>query len=234
MQKKGERKTMNKGVGGLLILLQKPYRLCFVLAGLFLFFAGTSFHSSVLIRDYIETTGEVTNLEETTELRQGTKELRYNYDLTWYEDGEVYEKHFEKQLDAREEGEVTIWVRPDNRDAVFSNSAENYDVAYRFLGIAIVAGLAGMLFYGIERSNRYESRSQTIERLEDTKLYSILVFILSLIGVAMPFILEYQEFKNGEYVNPVLVDFSIACGILAVGCLIVIFLTKRKLKRYEY
>lgn len=224
---------MNKGISGLFILLQKPYRLCFVLTGLFLFFAGTSFHSSVLIRDYIETTGEVTNLEETTELRQGNRELRYNYDLIWYADGEEYEKHFEKQLDAREEGEVTIWIRPDNRDAVFSNSAENYDAAYRFLGIAIVAGLAGMLFYGIERSNRYESRSQTIERLEDTKVYSILVFILSLIGAAMPFILEYQEFKNGEYVNPVLVDFSIACGVLAIGCLILFFSTKRKLKKYE-
>lgn len=225
--------TMNKGVSGLLILLQKPYRLCFVLTGLFLFFAGTSFHSSVLIKDYIETTGEVINLEETIELRQGNRELRYNYDLIWYVDGEEYEKHFEKQLDAREEGEVTIWIRQDNRDAVFSNSAENYDAAYRFSGIAIVAGLAGMLFYGIERSNRYESRIQTIERLEDTKLYSILVFILSLIGVAIPFILEYQEFKNGEYVNPVLLDFSIACGILAVGCLIVFSPTKIKLKKYE-
>lgn len=224
---------MNKGVGGLLILLQKPYRLCFVLAGLFLFFTGTSFHSSVLIKDYIETTGEVTNLEETTELRQGTGELRYNYDLTWYEDGEVYEKHFEKQLDAREEGEVTIWVSPDNRDAVFSNSVENFDAAYRFLGIALVAGIAGLLFYGIERSNRYESRSKTIERLEDTKLYSMIAFVLSLIGIVMPFILEYSAFKNGEYVNPVLFDFSVACGVIAIGCLILFFYAKRKVKKYE-
>lgn len=225
---------MNKGISGLLILIKKPYRLCFVLAGLFLFLSGSSFHSSVLIKDYIEITGEVCNLEETSELRHGSRELRYNYDLIWYEDGEEYEKHFEKQLDGREEGEITIWVRPDNKDAVFSNSVENYDTAYQFLGIALIAGLVGLLFYGIERSNRYESRSQVIERLEDTKLYSMIAFVLSLIGMAMPFILEYSAFKNGEYVSPILFDFSVACGILAVGCLILFFNAKRKLKKYDY
>ncbi len=223
---------MSREISGLMILFKKPYRFCFVLAGLFLFFAGTSFHSSVLIKDYIETTGEVCNLEETTEIRQGNRELRYNYDLIWYADGEEYEKHFEKQLDAREEGEVTIWVRPDNKDAVFSNSTENYDAAYKFLGIAILAGLAGLLFYGIERSNRYESQSQIIERLEDTKLYSIIAFVLCLIGMTMPFILEYPAFKSGEYINPILFDFSVACGVLAVGCLILFFNAKRKLKKY--
>lgn len=224
---------MSKEVRGLMILLQKPYRLCFVLTGLFLFFAGTSFHSSVLVRDYIEATGEVCNLEETSEVRHGNRELRYNYDLIWYADGEEYEKHFEKQFDAREEGEVTIWVRPDNRDAIFSNSVENYESAYRFLAIAIFAGLTGLLFYSIERSNRNESRSRMIERLEDIRMYSVLAFIFSLIGVAMPFILEYKSFKNGEYINPILFDFSIACGVLAIGCMIMFFYTKVKLKRYE-
>lgn len=215
-------------------MLKKPYRFCFALTALFFFFSGSSFHSSIIVKDYIETTGEVCNLEETSEFRHGNRELRYNYDLIWYEDGEVYEKHFEKQLDAREEGEIAIWVRPDNKDAVFSNSVENYDAAYQFLGIAFIAGLVGLLFYGIERSNRYESRSQVIERLEDTKMYSVMAFILCIIGMAMPFILEYSAFKNGEYVSPVLLDFSIACGILAVGCLILFCNAKRKLKKYEY
>ena len=215
-----------------MILLQKPYRLCFVLTGLFLFLAGTSFHSSVLIKDYIETTGEVCYLEETKELRHGKYETRYNYDLIWYADGEKYEKHFEKQFDEREEGEVTIWVRPDNQNAVFSNSVENYESAYQFLAIAIFAGLAGLIFYGIEKSNRNESRSQTIERLEDTKLYSILAFIFSLIGAALPFILEYPSLKNGEYIDPIYFDFSIACGVLAIVCLILFYVAKRKLEKY--
>lgn len=224
---------MSRGIGGLLILLKKPYRLCFVLAGLFLFFAGNSFHNSVLIKDYVETTGEVINLEETTQLRQGIRELRYNYDLIWYEDGEVYEKHFEKQIDAREEGEVTIWVRPDNRDAAFSNSDENYDATYRNLGIGLLAGAVGFIIFFIDRSSCRESYSEKMERLEDTRLYSILAFIFSLIGVAMPFIMEFSAIKNGEYVNPILFDFSIACGIIAIGCLLLFFHAGAKLKKYE-
>lgn len=224
---------MDKGIRGLLVLLQKPYRLCFVLAGLFLFFSGTMFHSSIIVKDYMETTGEVCNLEETTEIRQGVKEPRYNYDLIWYEDGEKYEKHFHKQIDTIEEGEITIWVRPDNEDAVFSNSVEMNENAYNFLAYALIAGLIGLLLYGFAVMNRRESRSQTIERLENAKLYSILVFILCLIGIVIQVVMEYPAYKNGEYINPVIFDFSIACGVIAAGCLIMFFCARRKLKRYE-
>lgn len=222
---------MSKGIDGLFILLKKPYRLCFMLSVLFLFLSGTSFHSSILLKDYIETTGEVYNLEETSELRHGNREIRYNFDLVWYEDGEEYCKHFEKQFDAREEGMATIWVRPDNRDAVFSNSEENYDAAYRYLGIGLFAGAVGFVFYFIEKSNRRESYSQAMERLEDTRLYSILAFIFSLIGAAIPFFMEFSAIKNGEYVNPILFDFSIACGIIAIGCLALFFHAGKQLNK---
>lgn len=225
---------MNRETQGIMVLLRKPYRLCFILAALFLFFSGTSFHNSVIMKDYIETTGEVCNLEETTVTRHGNIEIRYNYDLIWYADGEAYEKHFDEQFDAREEGETTIWVRPDNRDAVFSNSEENYDSAYKYLGIALAAGMVGLLLYGFAKMSRNESRSETIERLEDTKLYSIMAFFLSLIGVVIVFIMEYPAYKEGEYISPVVFDMAIACGVIAIGCLGMFFYAKHKLKKYEW
>lgn len=224
---------MDKGMRGLLFLLQKPYRFCFVFAGLFLFFCGTMFHSSFIVKDYIETTGEVCNLEETSELRGGVKELRYNYDLIWYEDGEMYEKHFRKQFDAREEGDTIIWVRPDNGDAVFSNSPEMNGDAYQYLAYAMILSIIGLLFYGYTVWNRRESRSQTIERLENTKLYSILVFVLCLIAIIIQVVMEYPAYKNGEYINPVTFDFSIACGVIAIVCMIMFFGANIKLKKYQ-
>lgn len=225
---------MSKEMQGIMILLRKPYRLCFVLFALFLFFAGTSYHSSLIMTDYIETVGEVCNVEETTELRHGNVEPRYNYDLIWYADGEEYEKHFDKQFDAREEGETTIWVRPDNKDAVFSNSMENYDSAGRFLGLSFVAGLIGLIFYGLERMNRNESRSETIDRLENTQIYSAIGFALCIIGIMIQVIMEYPAYKRGKYINPVIFDFSVACGVIGVGCILMFIYAKRKLKKYEW
>lgn len=89
----------------------------------------------------------VCNLEAEQVLHQQSYVTRYNYDLIWYDAGEEYVKHFDEQVDPREEGETTIWVHPDNVDAVFSHSDEikNSGSVYLFIGIG--SGIIGIFLY---------------------------------------------------------------------------------------
>ncbi|MBQ8596964.1 MAG: hypothetical protein IJ409_04160, partial [Lachnospiraceae bacterium] len=134
---------MYKETQGLAFLFQKPYRICFLVAGVFLFLAMTLFHSSVVVKDYTEAVGEISDVEEVSVYWHQRYVTRYNYRLVWTSDGQEHEKYFEEQMDAPDEGEVTIWVRPDNMDAVFSNEAEVNENAYNYLGIGLAAGLLG-------------------------------------------------------------------------------------------
>ena len=143
-------------------------------------------------------------------------------------------EYFEEQMDPQEAGEVTIWVRPDNRDAVFSNSVEVNESAYQYLGIGFAAGLIGLLLMFIRNAGQTMSRQQQEEHLEDTKLYSGLVFIVCIIGIIIQLTMSYADYKNGEYVNPVMYDFSIACGIIAVICTMLFIRAKKKLKKFGY
>ncbi len=86
----------------------------------------------------------------------------------------------------------------------------------------------------MERLNRNESRSETIERLENMQIYSAIAFVLCMIGIIIQVIMEYPVYKRGEYINPVIFDFSIACGVIAVGCILMFIYAKRKLKKYEW
>ena len=225
---------MYKEASGLAVLLKKPHRICFLIAGVFLFLAMTSFHSSVIVKDYIETTGEISEAEEVSVYRHQSYVTRYNYLLTWTEDGEEYEKYFEEQVDPPEEGEATIWVRPDNRDAVLSNGVEINESAWQYLGIGLAAGLIGLLLLFIWNAGHSMSRQEEEEHLEDTKLYSGLVFIVSIIGIIIQHAMCYKDYQNGEYVNPVMYDFSIACGVIAVICMVLFFRAKKKLKKFGY
>lgn len=221
---------MYKELRGLAFLLTKPYRICFLIAGVFLFFALTLFHSSVVVKDYVETAGEISDVEEVSVYWHQRYVTRYNYQLTWTADGQEYEKYFEEQMDFPDEGEVTIWVRPDNRDAVFSNTVEVNGDAYKHLGIGLAAGLLGFLLLFIWKQSHPMSRQQEEEHLEDTKLYSVLVFILCIIGIIMQLSMSYADYKSGKYVNPVLFDFSIACGVIALICVGLFIRAKIKLK----
>ena len=222
---------MYKEVNGFAALIKKPYRICFLIAGVFLFFALTSFHSSVLIKDYIEAVGEISDVEEVSVYWHQQYVTRYNYRLTWMSDDEEHEKYFEEQMDFPEEGEVTIWVRPDNQDAVLSNVVEVNESAYEYLGIGLAAGLLGFIILFIWNLSHPLTREQKEEQLEDTKLYSVLVFILCIIGIIIQVSMSYLDYRNGEYVDPVLYDFSIVCGVIALICVILFIRAKIKLKK---
>lgn len=223
---------MYKEVKGLAFLITKPYRLCFLLAGFFLFLALTSFHSSVVVKDYVEVVGEISDVEEVSVYWHQRYVTRYNYKLTWMADEQEYEKYFDEQIDCPEEGIVTIWVRPDNRDAVFSNAAEVSESTYNYLGIGLAAGLVGILLLFIWKLSHPMNRQEQEEHLEDTKLYSVLVFFLCIVGIVIQLGMSYADYKKGEYINPVLYDFSIACGVIAAICVILFIRAKLKLKKY--
>lgn len=222
---------MYKEERGFAVLLKKPHRICFLIAGVFLFLAMTSFHSSVLVKDYVECTGEVNDVEEVRVYRHQRYVTGYNYRLTWISDGEEYEKYFKEQLDKPREGEVTIWVRPDNRDAVFSNTAEVNESANQLLGVGLAAGLLGLLMMLIRKISHPMSRQEEEEHLENTVLYSAMVFILCIIGIVIQLWMSYADYKEGEYVDPVMFDFSIACGVIAVICGVLFIRAKIILKR---
>lgn len=221
---------MHKEVSGLAFLFTKPYRICFLIAGLFLFLALTSFHSSVVVKDYVEAVGEISDVEEVSVYWHQRYVTRYDYLLTWTMDGQEYEKYFDEQVDRPEEGIVTIWVRPDNEDAVFSNTAEVNESAYNYLAIGLTAGLLGILLLFIWNMMNPMSRAQQEEHLEDTKLYSVIVFIACVIGIIIQLGMSYADYKKGEYVNPVMYDFSIACGVIAIICVFIFIRAKKKLK----
>ena len=127
---------------------------------------------------------------------------------------------------------MAIWVRPDNRDAVFSNAIEVNESAYNYLGIGLAAGLLGMLLWFIWKLGHPISRQEQEEHLEDTELYSVLVFLLCIIGIVIQLGMSYADYKKGEYINPIMYDFSIACGVIAVICVILFIRAKIKLKKY--
>lgn len=222
---------MSRELIGLEYLLKKPYRLFFLLFGLFLFLGLASLHSSFLVKNYIKTTGEICNVESVRVLWHREYVTRYNYDLVWYDNGKQYEKHMNEQMNFHEEGEVTIWVSPDNRDAVLSNSVEIKDNAYLYLSISLLAGIVGLVIFIIHIINRRETREERMDRLENMEIGSMLLFILSLIGIAIQVIESYKDYRQGLYVNPVVFDISIACGVIAIICLILFFWAKRQLKK---
>lgn len=225
---------MERVLEGIKFLLEKPYRLFIIVAVVFLFFALTSFHSSFIVKDYEKSIGEICNLEEVRVLEKQRYVTRYNYDLVWYSDDEVYEKKFKHQIDKREEGETVIWVQPDNRNAVFSNSVEIGKNAYIYLIIGLVAGVSGLFLLIKEKNSEKLSGNQKIEKLEDRLMYSVIAFILCLVGIGFQLWDAYVEKKAGEYVNPVMYDFSAVCGIIAVVCVILFISAKYELKsRYN-
>lgn len=224
---------MYKAIELLKIIIKKPYIFFFFVFGICLFFGLTSLHSSLLVKDYIEATGKICNVEPVRVLWHQQYVTRYDYDIIWYDNGEQYKKHIDEQVDCPEEGETTIWVHPDNRDAVSSNSVKLRENVGLYLGVSLLAGIIGLVIFVIYIMNRRETEKEKVERLEDTEIYSMLLFILCLVAIVMQVIYIFKDYRQGLYVNPVLFDFCIACGMIAVICLILFFRAKRQLKKYQ-
>lgn len=217
--------------GQMTFFLKSIHVFLWIVAAVFLFAGCTNYHSSVIVADYEKVCGEICNVEEEEVLRKGVYVTRYRYDIVWEDDGEEYVKHLEGQMDAPEEGPRDIRVRPDNMDAALSSSVEIGSEVTGNLAIALVAGFAGFIAYGIRCATRKESYAEKQERLENTRLYSMMAAILSLIAVVICGIMSYQEYKETLYFNPLDADILIAFGVVGVVALIIFLCTGRQLEK---
>ena len=130
-----------------------PHVICFIVSAVFILAALYNLHSAGLSEDYIKTTGEIVNVEEDEKrVQRGRLRIEYDFDVCWEMDGEMYEKHFEDQLDYRPEGPVDIWVSPDGTQVRFSSSEEVYKEAPLDIVIGVAAGILGFML--LKRKNR--------------------------------------------------------------------------------
>lgn len=221
---------MGKFLIALVYLLEKPYRMLFLLCSVFLFFGLASVHSSYEVKKYTETEGEICNLTSEEVLRHGKSVTRYDYDLVWYADGQEYQKHLNGQTDMPAEGITSIWVRPDNGDAVLFPSVEIKRDAVIYLGVAMGTGLLGMVIYICYLVNRKETDEEKRDRLETAKVGSMIVFCLSLIAAGIGFWV-YCGGRKDRYTNSVMLDFSLYCGMIALISIICFINAGHKVKQ---
>ena len=179
------------------IFFRHPQLLFFIVAGVRLFAGLVNFHSSIAVKDYIETEGEICNVESKQVLWHQHYVTRYDYDIVWYDNSEKHTRHLEEQVDPEEEGVRTIWVRPDNKNAILNNSVDFGQDVPLYLLVGLVSGAIGFFICKVRSNKRRETRAQRIERLEDTKMYSIMVIILTVIAMGMFGIMGYEDYKNG-------------------------------------
>lgn len=193
--------------------------------------AAVNYHSSTLVKNYTETTGEICNVEAREVLWHQEYVTRYSYDVVWYADGEEYVKHMDEQTDAKEEGETIIWVSRDNQHVAFSSSVDiKRDVPIGFL-ISVISGSIGLIIYKLKRKNLRETKEQRAERLGDRRLYSGMGFVLACSGLIMMGIDCFKESKKTGYFDPLMIDFCLVCVAVAVICVIVFITTGRQLKK---
>lgn len=220
--------------GQMTFIFKSLHVFLWIVAAVFLFAGCTNYHSSVIVADYEKICGEICNVEEEEILRKGVYVTRYRYDIVWEDDGEEYVKHLDGQMDAPEEGPRDIWVRPDNMDAALSSSVDIGSEVTGNIAIAMAAGIAGFIAYAIRCAVRKENYAEKQERLENTRLYSMMAVILSVIAVAICGIMSYQEYKETLYFNPLDVDILIAFGLVGVVALIIFFCAGKQLKKRRY
>lgn len=212
------------------IYREHPSLLCFIIAGSLLFCGIINLQSSVITQNYIETTGVISDIEVSKVLRHGRYETRYDYDVTWYTDGEEYSQHLTKQVELPEEGMITLWVSSNNRNFRFSESDEIAKEGYIFILIAFPVGGLGIFLYVIRKKKRQDSRAERMERLENIRIYAILMFVFSLFGVGIAIACSYSEYQNNEF-GFVFIDLLAVFGIAAIISLIIDIVTKKKIRK---
>lgn len=195
-------------------LWKYPYIIFFIFAFVWFYGGITNFHSSILLKDYIKVEGTVCNLE-TEQVKQNHGYVtRYNYDIVWYDDGEEYIKHLEHQVDYVAEGTKTIWVHPDNKDAVLFDSVTIGKDVPKFLIKALICAVIGIVLFEIKRRTRRENQAERDERLEDAKIYGILTMLCVVVGSIAFGVKCYLDYKQGEYISPTIWDVYIVVGIV--------------------
>lgn len=167
-------------------------------------------HSSYLTKDYECVPGKIEDVTETKELTKKGYEVRYNYVITWYRDGQYFKRAVHEAFSAPDESITKVWVNDDNTDAIVSNVSKTRRETLFMGGIAIVCFIVGVLS---SRTSRKKSppNKETLESL----YYSLIVSsITMLVGVAIVVIVLSVANTEGYYCSPVIKDLI---AIFALG-----------------
>lgn len=198
---------------------ENPHVLCIIISIVFLLTTLLNLHSAGLSEDYIQTTGEITNVEEDSKLVHGTRRIYYDFDVSWEMEGQYYEKHFDDQMDYKPEGEIDIWVSPDNTKVRFSSSEEIYESAPLHLGIGVGVGLLGFILWKIKnRKRKYMSKAERTDRLENLQIGSGIGFFCFLTGAGFIGYDMYKEYRDFMAFQPLTVDLMIIVGVGMLIC----------------
>lgn len=132
----------------------KPHWLCFIFSFVLLFSGIFNYHSSLKVENYNEMTGQLCNLESKQVFHNKHYETRYNFDIEWYSEGRKQVKHFSKQIDRQEEGELQIWVSDDNQKVVlYAPEDIKSEVPFDIAGF-LITGVLGILLYKQNRQKK--------------------------------------------------------------------------------
>ena len=225
-----EENNWGKFFRGLKFLLERPYRLFVVIAATCLLIGGSMLHGAYDTKNYIESTGQICNITSKNVVRNGRQTKLYEYDLIWSFEGQSYRKHYKdkEKEDVKKEGECKIWIRPDNREVILASPEELKTTGFKYLLFFAASGILALVFWLIHIAGRRESREERMERLEDRKIYSVVGFILCMIGIGIAGFEWWRDVRKGVYPGTVNLDCIIFCAVIAVGCVVVFIATKKK------
>jgi len=165
---------------------------------------------------------EITNIN--SELRRGGTRKLYDYVITWYRDGECFQRECVKQLDKPDDSITDIWVNKENTYAVLDSPSKNKK---DLLGLGVLTIVFITLGF-ITRRNSFRNKPHTKDSLESLEIVYFLVLILA--GIFLPFFLWILlDFKDEDSLLPV--EFLVVDLLTIVICLIGLRKTKVKLKK---
>ncbi|MBE5881357.1 MAG: hypothetical protein E7289_03440 [Lachnospiraceae bacterium] len=199
--------------------LKNPHVICFIISAVLLLATFLNLHSAGLSEDYIQTTGEIMNVEEDMKIVHGTRRMYYDFDVSWEMGGQYYEKHFDDQLDYEPEGQVTIWVSPDNSKVRFASGQEVYESAPLDLALGVVSGILGFVLWKRKsRKRRYMSKAEKMDHLENLQIGSAIGLFCFLTGAGFIGYDMYKEYRELMAFEPLTVDLMVIVGAGMLVC----------------
>lgn len=209
-----------------------PYLFCFIVSAVLLFAAFFNLHSAETSGDYIQTVGEIKNIESHKKHLRGRVRIEYDYDVIWEMDGQTFEKHFEGDWGRTPvEGPVDIWVSPDQTQVHFSSAEEIKKEAPIEIAIGVIAGIIGAALWKKQhRRRKYMSKAERMDRLENLQIGSSIGFFAFLTGAGFIGYDIYKEYQEVMTVNSVATGMMLVATVGMLSCIGIFVYATRKLK----
>lgn len=209
-----------------------PYLFCFIISGVLLFAAFFNLHSAETSGDYIQTAGEIKNIESHKKHLRGRVRIEYDYDVIWEMNGQTFEKHFEGDWGRTPvEGPVDIWVSPDQTQVHFSSAEEIKKETPIEIAIGVIAGIVGIVLWKRQhRRRKYMSKAERMDRLENLQIGSGIMFVCFLSMAGFVGYDMYKEYQEVITVNSVATGMMLVANVGMLSCIGIFGYATRKLK----